>query len=531
MRTKELWPPLSVALLGVGIIATGILLAPNPSPEQSQGIYTGTTSSQAQQVGSASQPGHNKNNGEQEGKLADPPRLLAQDPLAATATLCNELIKTADTVLVTTPTLTPEQAHLVQTVTSTTALPVLPADTADLAGHLNRLQTKRVLGVGDAADLAWLGIAAGRELLRPLPGETPEQLHTRLGAVNVTPTDTPRPTVWISQEQQAAYTGALATARAGQAKVDVLPVADPRQRFTLFRTPSDNPPTLIALGSDFGDQASFDSKLALARTAPEVMGGGLMVFPGRRMIAAYGHPGTPSLGILGEQDAQATVTRIGTLADEYSRLLPGEKVLKAFEIIITVAANNTDDTYSTKFPIEKIEPWIDTITAAGGYAMLDLQPGRQDFLTQAKLYEPLLKRPNVGLALDPEWRLKPGQRHLVQIGSVDASELNQVSEWLAGVVRENNLPQKVLTLHQFSRSMITNRQALNTNHPELAFLLHVDGQGGQEAKQGTWKLLREDLPPNIFMGWKNFYDEDSPMLTPEQTVKQVHPLPWFISYQ
>ena len=129
-----------------------------------------------------------------------------------------------------------------------------------------------------------------------------------------------------------------------------------------------------------------------------------MVFPGRRIIAAYGHPGTPSLGILGEQDAAASVTRIGKLADQYAQLLPGEKVLKAFEIIVTVAANNTDDTYSTKFPIEKVSSWVDTITAAGGYVMLDLQPGRQDFLTQAKLYEPLLKRPNVGLALDPEWR-------------------------------------------------------------------------------------------------------------------------------
>ena len=39
------------------------------------------------------------------------------------------------------------------------------------------------------------------------------------------------------------------------------------------------------------------------------------------------------------------------------------------------------------------------------YVVLDLQPGRTDFLTQAKRYEPLLALPHVGLALDPEWRL------------------------------------------------------------------------------------------------------------------------------
>jgi hypothetical protein len=32
-------------------------------------------------------------------------------------------------------------------------------------------------------------------------------------------------------------------------------------------------------------------------------------------------------------------------------------------------------------------------------------------------------------------------------------------------------------------------------------------------------------------GWKNFYDEDQPMLTPEQTVTQVEPVPDLVSYQ
>ena len=40
------------------------------------------------------------------------------------------------------------------------------------------------------------------------------------------------------------------------------------------------------------------------------------------------------------------------------------------------------------------------------YVVLDLQPGRSNFLDQAKLYEPLLRLPHVGLALDPEWRLR-----------------------------------------------------------------------------------------------------------------------------
>lgn len=119
----------------------------------------------------------------------------------------------------------------------------------------------------------------------------------------------------------------------------------------------------------------------------------------------------------------------------------------------------------------------------------------------------------------------------MRIGSVEAAEINAVSEWLAELVRTHELPQKVLTLHQFRLSMIRGRETVRTDHPEIAVVLHADGQGGQGAKQDTWGVLKEDLPEGMWLGWKNFYDEDTPMLTPEQTVARVHPTPWFISYQ
>ncbi len=59
----------------------------------------------------------------------------------------------------------------------------------------------------------------------------------------------------------------------------------------------------------------------------------------------------------------------------------------------------------------------------------------------------------------------------------------------------------------------------------------ADGQGGQGAKQDTWRVLHQDAPSPLYWGWKNFYDEDQPMLTPEQTIAQVQPRPDMISYQ
>ncbi len=62
-------------------------------------------------------------------------------------------------------------------------------------------------------------------------------------------------------------------------------------------------------------------------------------------------------------------------------------------------------------------------------------------------------------------------------------------------------------------------------------MIHVDGQGGQPAKQGTWNYLRQNAPKGVFWGWKNFDDEDEPMLIVKQTWKRVKPHPQLISYQ
>ena len=141
-------------------------------------------------------------------------------------------------------------------------------------------------------------------------------------------------------------------------------------------------------------------------------------------------------------------------------------------------------------------------------------------------------KPNVGLALDPEWRLAPGQRPLEQIGSVGIDEVNRVVGWLADLTRDRLLPQKLLVLHQFRTSMITGRDRLDTSRTELAVVLHADGQGGQGSKQGTWAALHRDLPAGpLFWGWKNFYDEDHPVLTPQQTIDQVDPDPDLVTYQ
>ncbi|SEM07706.1 hypothetical protein SAMN04515665_12912 [Blastococcus sp. DSM 46786] len=327
---------------------------------------------------------------------------------------------------------------------------------------------------------------------------------------------------------------AAATARAAGARVLVTGgTTDPRASEELITTlAEDDAEHVVALGAGFGAEEGLDWKLATAATGTQLPGGGQLLFPGRMMVALYGHPETGALGVLGEQPVEAAIQRAREHAAAYEPLVD-TAVVPTFEIIATVASASagSDGNYSAEGDVEMLRPWVEAAGAAGLYVILDLQPGRTDFVTQAELYRPLLELPYVGLALDPEWRLGPNEVHLVQIGSVEIEEVNRVVTWLADLTRENELPQKLLVLHQFRVDMLPGLERLDTSRDELAIMVHADGQGGQGAKQSTWQVLHRNAPEGLFWGWKNFYDEDIPMLTPGQTIEQVDPLPELVTYQ
>ncbi|MCJ1710855.1 hypothetical protein MT344_06615 [Clavibacter michiganensis subsp. phaseoli] len=333
----------------------------------------------------------------------------------------------------------------------------------------------------------------------------------------------------------ASSLAAVATARAAGVGVTVVPegTPDPRASADAIAALHDAGATsAIAVGAAYADDASLEGRIRTASTGDQLPGGGQLVLPGKRYVALYGAAGTGALGVLGEQGPADAVARAKAQAAEYQPY-SDEPVIPMFELIATVAAGSAgpDGDYSSEVPVETLQPWIDAARDAGVYVVIDLQPGRTDFLTQAKRYESVLAQPGVGLALDPEWRLGPDQVPLKQIGSVSAAEVDATTDWLAGLVREEGLPQKMLVLHQFRLSMIQDRASLDMDHPELAMLVHADGQGGQPDKQATWRALHADAPAGMAWGWKNFIDEDTPMLSPEQTMRDVSPVPDLVTYQ
>jgi voltage-gated potassium channel Kch len=397
-----------------------------------------------------------------------------------------------------------------------------------LAAGIQALHPVAVLSAG-------LQASATAALARRLPG-----IRVVSRAADLPPTGDPASlrgvTVLIRASAKAARSvpviAVTATAKAAGATVVDMAGTDPRADPAVIKALARlKPGSVIAVGEGFGSVGVLKARLAVAETGGQLPGGGQVMFPGRRLVALYGSPQAPSLGVLGHQDLQASIARAKEIAAEY-RPLSSVPVVPAFEIIATVAEGSPgpDGSYSYETPVADLLPWVRAATKAGLYVVLDLQSGRASLLKQAKDYQKLLALPGVGLALDPEWRLLPGQRPLKQIGHVDITEVNSVINWLAALTARDRLPQKLLVLHQFLLSMITGEQNLDTSHDDLSILIHMDGQGTPGNKQATWNAVTAAAPPRVFFGWKNFLVMDHPMLSPGETMTKA-PAPVMISYQ
>jgi hypothetical protein len=391
-----------------------------------------------------------------------------------------------------------------------------------LRAQVRALDPRAVLAVG----------MAGNVLAAQLPG-----IHVVTAPAMLPATKAPPPLGHVALlvdpgDSDAATMAAVTTARVAGARVIDVRGADPRaDPAAIAALSAARPRRVVAIGTVFGPAGRLASRVAVAQTGVQLPGGGQVLFPGRLLVALYGHPGAPSLGVLGQQDLSASIARAREVAAPY-RALSKVPVVPAFEIIATVAQAHAgeDGDYSYESSVASLRPWVRRAAADGMYVILDLQPGRASLLAQARRYQSLLKLPDVGLALDPEWKLAPGQLPLHQIGSVDISEVNSVITWLAGLTARYRLPQKLLVLHQFRLSMIRDEGKLDTRYQDLAIVIHMDGQGAPADKEQTWQAVTGAAPAGVFFGWKNFYVKDHPMMSPWQTMARTPRLS-MVSYQ
>jgi len=214
---------------------------------------------------------------------------------------------------------------------------------------------------------------------------------------------------------------------------------------------------------------------------------------------------------------------------------PSTPVIPALDYIAVVAQGSpgASGMYRARMPDSEIDKVIAMASKVNGIVFLDVQVGLSNVQTEVPLLQKYLEMPNVHLAIDPEFSMKTGAHPGTVIGTFDASDINFVSNYLANLVRENNLPPKILIVHRFTENMVTNYKEIKTM-PEVQILMNMDGWGDQAHKIATYKQFIYSEPVQ-FTGFKLFYKNDvltpgSAMMTPAELLK-LTPQPIYIQYQ
>ena len=139
---------------------------------------------------------------------------------------------------------------------------------------------------------------------------------------------------------------------------------------------------------------------------PELPRGGRQLLPEHRVVAYYGAPQADELGALGHRLAR-TAPRAGSAARPAATSARQRPCCPRSELIAVIAnADPGDDgMYRTRQPDAVIRRYLRAARRHKMLLMLDIQPGRSDFFTETTRLERWLREPDVGLALDPEWRV------------------------------------------------------------------------------------------------------------------------------
>jgi hypothetical protein len=254
-------------------------------------------------------------------------------------------------------------------------------------------------------------------------------------------------------------------------------------------------------------------------------GGGGATFPGKRMVALYGAPQMTAT-ILGRKSVGAAAKRARKQASKYKG--EGRPVVAGLDLVATIATADSGDDgkYRDRQSDAVIERYFDAAKGIDGHLILDIQPGRSSFMSELKAHREWIARPDVDVALDPEWNVgkkgKPGKT----TGKVTAKELNKVAAFVGNVADSENLPPKAVIVHQFRQGSVKKRDQIE--QPDgVQMTLNFDGIGSRSAKAAGYRRLTRD---GLFAGFSLFYRLDKGLMSPKQ-VAGLEPTPDFVLYQ
>jgi hypothetical protein len=257
---------------------------------------------------------------------------------------------------------------------------------------------------------------------------------------------------------------------------------------------------------------------------PELPRGGRQLFPRFRVVGFYGMPG---LDVLGAGPPDVVGRRLLRQARAYER--PGHPTLPMFELIATVAHPfpTPNGLYRTRQDDDVVRRYLEAVRRIKGVLVLDVQPGRARFVDEMRYWERYLREPDVGVALDPEFSMGPGEVPGKQLGSTDAAAVNQASAYVSALVRRHRLPQKLFMIHQFREGMMSGKAEVAIR-PGLAMVWNADGFGARSDKLEDYAAYARDR--RFHPGLKLFYENDVAIFQPREVLR-LRPVPAVVNYQ
>jgi hypothetical protein len=288
--------------------------------------------------------------------------------------------------------------------------------------------------------------------------------------------------------------------------------------------PSSGPPSSTS-------EAPVASAAPPAKPALELPRGGRTIFPDYRLVGFCGTPGAPALGELqGNLPAKAKALEAKAAAYAQDR-----KTMPVFELIAVVVQGwpGLDGKYRRRVDDSVVDAYLRAARASKALLLLNIQPGQSDFLTETKTFEKYLREPDVGVALDPEWAMKPKQRPGQFFGQTTGAIISEVASYLSTIVEEDNLPEKVLVFHQVNREVVKDESTVSVP-PGVVVIKSIDGLGPAHAKVVTYDYLMKILAQGVHPGFKLFFDEDTRnggrLMGPSE-VLALSPRPEYVMYE
>jgi hypothetical protein len=207
-------------------------------------------------------------------------------------------------------------------------------------------------------------------------------------------------------------------------------------------------------------------------------------------------------------------------------------VLELIAVVVQSGAG-PDGLYRHRVDPTVVEQYLRVARAEKALLLLNIQPGHSDFLTEVKAFEPFLREPDVGVALDPEWAMKPKEKPGVHYGQTTGEVINDVAQYLSDIVAHDGLPEKALVYHEVNRYVLKDEDLLKVP-AGVALIKSVDGLGPVGAKIATYTYLMENMPKGVRPGFKLFFDEDtrngSRLMTPHE-VLALQPTPEYVMFE